>query len=184
MAILVVCLAAVLWDRKLILWLAIWMLVFSFLFPGYLHRAGETFSDAPPSGLTSRIELWNMGVELFLEKPLYGYGIGNYNWERYDRVRHRDDFSEHQKRLPPHNSYLLVASELGILGMVPFLGSLVAAAAMAGMRLDATATYRALTRVNGAPLSLLAIMIHANSNSLFHYPEVALPFWVLFAVES
>jgi probable O-glycosylation ligase (exosortase A-associated) len=57
-----------------------------------------------------RIEYWKVGIKMFLSNPLVGVGAGNY------RFRYRD-FGGWENEWPvPHNMYIEVLSELGILG--------------------------------------------------------------------
>lgn len=68
------------------------------------------------SGVWSRVELWMKGLGLFMQKPLMGVGIGMYHeaagltWGQWTTV---------------HNSFLQLATELGILGFALFLALLV-----------------------------------------------------------
>lgn len=55
------------------------------------------------SGGADRLELWSEGWELFKRSPLYGHGFGGY----YDAIN-----------IAPHNSFMLVAVDTGLLGLV------------------------------------------------------------------
>lgn len=65
--------------------------------------------------LTGRDELWSMGLQLSLEAPLYGNGIG--------RLRDLDGgelFPGHQS-IGVHNMYLLIFGESGFLPLLIYL---------------------------------------------------------------
>jgi len=53
-----------------------------------------------------RLEAWVLGMQLFKESPLFGVGFGN--------------FMEYHFRTA-HNSFVLCASELGLIGLYPWL---------------------------------------------------------------
>jgi len=55
------------------------------------------------SGGADRLEIWSDGWELFKQSPLYGHGLGSFG----DTMN-----------IAPHNSVILVAVELGLIGLV------------------------------------------------------------------
>ena len=55
------------------------------------------------SGGADRLEIWSEGWELFKQSPLYGHGFGGFG----DTMN-----------IAPHNSVVLVAVELGLIGLV------------------------------------------------------------------
>jgi len=71
-----------------------------------------------------RLQLWENTVELIKEKPLLGHGIGN--WPMVFPKTGLKDFVRIQERgrnffMQPHNDYLKVWSETGLLGLMLFL---------------------------------------------------------------
>ena len=74
--------------------------------------------DERASGTRSsdgRIELYSQAITQFLEFPLLGQGIGSFSWW-YVSV---------DERIYPHNLFLEIAGELGLLGLVIFVSGLV-----------------------------------------------------------
>ncbi|HEX7785874.1 MAG TPA: O-antigen ligase family protein [Methylomirabilota bacterium] len=78
-----------------------------------------TYSDEDSSN--SRLILWTAGLEMMRSHPLVGVGVGNYK-EALDTVA------------PPgvsirfsvaHNTYIQIGSELGVIGLLVFLGIIV-----------------------------------------------------------
>ena len=55
------------------------------------------------SGGVDRLEIWSEGWEMLKQSPLYGHGLGSYG----DAVN-----------IAAHNSFILVAAELGLVGLV------------------------------------------------------------------
>lgn len=74
---------------------------------GIQFGAGRAISV---SGGTDRLDIWSDGIGMFKTSPIWGVGY--------------DAFTEHS-RLTAHNSYLLVATEMGIVGLFLWLGMIV-----------------------------------------------------------
>ncbi len=73
------------------------------------------------TSLGYRFELWKASIHGFLEKPFLGWGWGNYPdiWFSYlekKEIQFDIDFGH------PHNQYFLFLTELGLIGLVLFLG--------------------------------------------------------------
>ncbi len=66
--------------------------------------------DAGESSAYGRIETWYDGIQMFIEHPLFGVGVGN--------------FTEHSW-LTAHNSFVLVLAETGIFGYTVWLAMVV-----------------------------------------------------------
>lgn len=62
--------------------------------------------------LNGRVELWEIGFKLFLQDPYLGIGAGGWSFISGET-------------LPIHNTYLQIAVELGILGLLTYLFSMV-----------------------------------------------------------
>lgn len=73
--------------------------------------------------LSGRSEVWQLGIELFAEKPMFGHGIGTSQSliEPYEGM-----FVTHQG-LHFHNSYLTIAVEMGLAGLLATLFALIVA---------------------------------------------------------
>lgn len=73
-----------------------------------IERLSETGSSISSGDLTGRVDIWDEGVEFFLESPVIGIGAGTF----------REWSSHHQ---PAHNVFLSILAETGIVGMLLFL---------------------------------------------------------------
>src|SRR5207237_1598421 len=67
------------------------------------------------AGVFTRVELWKGGVRLFLASPLTGVGIGMY--EVAEGLSH----GGRGKWSAAHNSFLQLATELGLVGFTLFV---------------------------------------------------------------
>jgi len=89
-------------------------------YPQFLERAGVVPSETTTNekAISDRILYQNIAIEMIKQKPLFGVGYKNF-------VLAMDDYSatelksfQHQ---PVHNIYLLVAAEIGLIGLAVFL---------------------------------------------------------------
>ena len=69
-------------------------------------------------GILPRVEIWNLGLNLFLRDPLTGVGIGMY--ENAAGLA----FGRSGGWVTAHNSFLQIAAELGLIGLVLFIALL------------------------------------------------------------
>ncbi|BCS35195.1 hypothetical protein TBR22_A44220 [Luteitalea sp. TBR-22] len=97
----------------------------------YLHTWLFTFNlRQPPDAIAKgRLAVWQVARDMVRAHPWVGIGLGRSPLE-FEVVRARlgIDSLPHDAKLSPHNTYLLVASELGLLGVAAFLCMLAAIA--------------------------------------------------------
>ncbi len=95
----------------------------------YLHTWLYTFNlRQPPDAIAKgRIAVWHVALAMIRERPLVGQGVGEAPLQ-FERVRAQLDIDTLPPGayLSPHNTYLLVTAELGLLGLGAFLLLLVA----------------------------------------------------------
>lgn len=80
--------------------------------PRTLARLGTTTSEIESGTLNGRTEIWAVGMQIFYQNPLLGIGAGNFrtavgNYFMADRA--------------PHNVFLAILVEQGIIGLSAFL---------------------------------------------------------------
>ena len=73
-------------------------------------------SSYADSSNAHRLELWSFGLEGFLRRPFFGYGIGNYNYYVINVL----GMTQHTV-VVAHNTYLDALLDLGIVGLLPIL---------------------------------------------------------------
>ncbi|NHV29323.1 O-antigen ligase [Burkholderia sp. D-99] len=80
-------------------------------------------SDAATStGL--RLEWYKKGLELYRQRPVIGYGAGGLEFE-FEKLTAGKTAAEGQLTSNPHNEYLLMAVQLGMLGLLLFINLIV-----------------------------------------------------------
>lgn len=78
----------------------------------YASILQETSTETRDNSSQLRINAWNDGWALFLERPITGWGIGCYSSARGKRFGHY---------MWPHNLYIQLLSELGVAGVIAFI---------------------------------------------------------------
>jgi O-antigen ligase len=82
----------------------------------YLNHKPEKI----PTSMGVRYKFWENSLKLVAEKPWFGYGTGSFA-EEYKRIT--DNHPDNKKN--PHNEFLLIAVQLGLLGFLTYLGFLI-----------------------------------------------------------
>jgi O-antigen ligase len=90
----------------------------------YLHTWLYTFNLRQPADAIAkgRIAVWQVALAMVRERPLVGQGVGQAPVQ-FERMRSAVGIESlpRDARLSPHNTYLLVTAELGLLGLAAFL---------------------------------------------------------------
>lgn len=87
-----------------------------------LASLGEVQGDYNVTEETGRIEIWKRGIGYYIQHPLTGVGIGQFNSAEGKSGESLVNPGEGFKWSTAHNSLVLAAAELGSLGLVGFLG--------------------------------------------------------------
>lgn len=79
----------------------------------------EKYEQGHPenTSLGMRLEYYKYGWELFKESPLFGKGTGSFDKE-YAKIAPRQTSN-------PHNEYLMIGTQWGLIGIILFIGMLV-----------------------------------------------------------
>ncbi|MGV8980341.1 O-antigen ligase family protein [Clostridium sp.] len=130
----------------------------------------------------SRIKLWKTAIMMIKEHPILGVGNGNFvtRYNEYIKKYKELKYQEYQN-YPGHNSYLKVQSELGIIGIVSFLG-IVAIALNRVKKLYSTTKdsfYKPFYM--GVMASMVAFLFMNLFDNLFFVPKATTFFWFLLA---
>ncbi|MFG2649051.1 O-antigen ligase family protein [Streptomyces sp. NPDC048436] len=143
-------------------------------------------TDAPDQSVTDRYTMWAAAVDMWSERPVSGVGLKAFPDHRdshasvalssaSDTAGAGAEFSR-EPLLSPHNMYLLVLSEQGLLGLCALVGSW-AAFLLLGLR--------RLARVRGRPgvdCALVACGLLVWQLVDFAYADIGGPSTVLMAV--
>lgn len=113
---------------------------------------GEGVNLLRTFSIFSRIDSWNSGLDLFLQKPILGWG--------YNTLR-----SINGERFQIDNSYLYIAATTGVIGLVLFLNLIYR-------------SYKSISSLSGQSFLLLIILHSLFNNSLF-YIWIFFAYWIM-----
>ena len=121
-----------------------------------LRNTSAHIFNTPLFSLINRSSYWKEAMNVISQHPFAGVGLGNYPFF---------------KSISPHNSYLQIWAEIGILGLISFVGL----------------AYRTLAKQKGSWnnalwIGSLAFLIHNLVDFTFFQPEVSLLWWVVAAL--
>lgn len=75
------------------------------------------------TGGAGRVGIWKVGIEMFVDHPILGVGLGNFPISYLHYAP--NFFGASQGLKGPHNDLLSIGTELGIVGLILFLGMLI-----------------------------------------------------------
>jgi O-antigen ligase len=88
------------------------------LFSGITERqSGAVGHEGMDESAQGRLDAWKAGGRMFIRHPLFGVGFGRFA-ENFDAYANNPVFWGYHET---HNSYIKVASESGLAGLVPFM---------------------------------------------------------------
>lgn len=147
-----------------------------------LESAANISSDA--SNL-ERINRWNCAIQMFLEKPLTGFGPGTYAFEYapFQKPENKTIISTNfGNGGNAHSEFLLALSEMGIFGLLAFI------AVVSMFFYTCIKLYYRITDRNTKILALVMILasvtyfIHAFLNNFLDQDKIAIPIYGVMAM--
>lgn len=167
-----------------------WKFIFIFIFGGgaavlipQVSVRLKALSD--PAQNESRVYLWKTALKMIKEHPVLGVGNGNFvslydsYVKKYPELKY-----PYFTHYPSHNSYLKVESELGILGIIFFIGLLYFAFASVKSFADKCKNDFNKYFYIGFLASMAAFYCMNFVDNLFFVPKTTAMFWILLAVSQ
>jgi O-antigen ligase len=146
-------------------------------FKTHISSMSNITSDA--SNL-ERINRWNCAIQMFEEKPVFGYGPGTYmfKYAPFQLNANRTIISTNSADGGnAHSEYLGPLAESGVLGMLTFLliiGTVIYTAVRTYMRVT---DRRLKLFVLAAFIGLVTYYIHGFLNNFLDTDKLSVPFW-------
>lgn len=131
----------------------------------------------------SRIKLWKTAIKMIKDHPIRGVGNGNFVY-MYDIYvnKYRELQYSNYTHYPSHNSYLKVASELGLFGVISSASIII----FSLVRLNKAIKYSCDDRIKGfltgTFASVIAFLFMNISDNLFFVPKTTCFFWMFLAL--
>ncbi len=143
--------------------------------PAVRERMGHVLEDPEAAG-GIRMQMWRDAPPMFRDRPLWGFGGGSYLWVYPPYQRH---VKEHLTWNYPHNEYIQLLLEYGVVGFALALGGL-AVLVWGLMRAIRASRHReGAYLLAGAGGALAANLIHALFDFNFHvFPNPHALVWV------
>jgi O-antigen ligase len=85
-----------------------------------VNEAEQFQTKAEATSMGIRMVLWNNTIKLIKERPLFGYGTGAFEKAYTPKVENEPKWKQDIKH-DPHNQYLKIATEQGLVGLAFFL---------------------------------------------------------------
>ncbi len=139
-----------------------------------------TIGNKSDSSTASRLPLYRAGLDVIVRRPLSGAGLGTAAVQRYIKL-----LNLYHARTPfvhSHNIYLQVWAEMGVLGFIGFVGSLLWGIKRAAHAVRHCRDSAARTITCAACAALCGSMVCGLADYLWNYPRVMCIFWFVFAV--
>jgi O-antigen ligase len=132
-----------------------------------------------------RINRWSSAMRLFKERPIFGWGPGTYQfvYAPYQRSKEKTIISTNYGDMGnAHSEYIGPLSESGALGMLTFLG-IVVATTITGLRVYRRARIRAVKMFSlTVTLGLVSYYVHGLMNNFLDTDKSSVPFWAFTAM--
>jgi len=133
----------------------------------------------------SRIKVWKTAVYMIKDHPLLGVGNGNFYTEYGGYIEKHPELTntyDYMQVYHPHNIFLKIQSELGILGTLAFIGIIVSVFRdlIRFIKSDCNPFFRIFYK--GFLVSAAVFMIMNLIDNFFSAPKVIAFFWIFIAI--
>ncbi|MGI6092088.1 MAG: polymerase [Veillonellaceae bacterium] len=169
----------VLYNRKIFWLLLLLPLLGLFGHDVLLERLMSIFNPTDTSS-TLRIALWESTVAMIMDKPFFGIGWGAY-WMVYPEY----DFfinDSSTKIVHAHNMYLNIAAEIGIPGLMVFLGIIYSHLKTAVNLISYSANRFTAGLMLGIAAALIALAVNGLTDYILFNIQMSMLFWLLNAI--
>jgi len=147
------------------------------------QRAISTFDEKDPS-INTRLLFWKTTLEMIKDRPIFGSGIGTF---KMNYLIYQADFLESNpyyikysgKAREAHNEYLQMWAELGIVGLMIFIGIILMFYSLIIDYLKENDSDKDKTIVFGLVLGITCFLIHSLFTFPLHVPALGVTFFTL-----
>ena len=134
-----------------------------------------------------RIHVWASSFNIIKAQPIMGVGVGNfeYAYPLYRTPKEKAVTPRGTKYTQAHNQILQIWSEVGILGLLVFLGILFYAFRKSALFIETKKKQNAFNEIflmAGTTAALVALLVQSFFNPMLEIPTSGLLFWLLLAL--
>lgn len=147
--------------------------------PGGMSRLSSLAGEG--GGIADRIGLWGLAVEMIRRRPLAGVGVGNYLSALGREVAADPSMLPPGVRaFTPHDSFLTIAAEIGLVGGAAFAWMVLRALRVCGVIAARLARGSREWSLHAAyTVGIVAFAVNAVTDNAFQNPRGATLFWLL-----
>jgi O-antigen ligase len=168
--------AAMVWlgltsQRKRLVWLIIGLTVITVLIVPSLRHTTMSIATVKDTSADVRVVLWQGTWNLIKSHPILGAGLAGFPamYDQYRLVKHTELL------LYPHNIFLNFWVEIGLLGLLAFIGLLIATFSQAHKNIQIS---RSPVLSLGITTALIAIIVYGLVDAPYFKNDLAVQFWV------
>ena len=149
------------------------ILALTFMFPIFAERISTIFTFREHSSNNFRINVWSSCLEMLKDNFLTGIGPGNSTFREVYGLYMKNNFDA----LSAYDIFLEIGIETGILGCIAFILIFVVSL----LKLHYLFWQKGNLFALGIFLSLVGVLIHGMTDTVFFRPQIFIPFWFLIA---
>ena len=169
-----------LWNRKLLPFCVLAGIAALPLLPTSIFNRILSIFNLNDTSTSSRFDLWAAGLQVIRREPITGVGLGA------DAVRRMVKLTQlYQGRasfVHCHNIYLQIWAEMGLLGLVSFLGTMLGTMKAAARAVHHCPNTPARHMAIGGTAAILGAMVCGLADYLWTYPRIMFLFWFVFGL--
>ena len=169
-----------LWNRKLLPFCVLAGLAALPLLPVSIFNRILSIFNLNDTSTSSRFDLWAAGLQVIGREPVTGVGLGA------DAVRRMVKLTQlYQGRasfVHCHNVYLQIWAEMGLLGLVSFLGAMLGMMKSAARAVRRSPNTPARHMAIGGTAAILGAMVCGLADYVWTYPRIMSLFWFVFGL--
>jgi O-antigen ligase len=137
----------------------------------------------------SRIKLWRIALDIIKDHPIRGVGNGNYPvyYKFYEYRYHYIEYYPEgypNSNVHPHNILLKVQSEMGILGLIIFLGLLISTFLNINKFSKFVKDVHLKIYYKGFLVAFVVFILMNMIDNFFSAPKVIAYFWIFIAISQ
>ncbi|MEG0780573.1 MAG: O-antigen ligase family protein, partial [Oscillospiraceae bacterium] len=171
-----------LWNPKLIPGLVLLAVVAVPFLPDTILNRILTITNLNDSSTSSRFPLYEAAINLIQERPVTGAGLGTDAVRQF--IKSNNLYHARAPFVHAHNIYLQIWGELGIVGLLSFVATLLWGYQSAAAAVKHTRSRAARLITIGGASAIAGAMVCGLADYLWNYPRVMCVFWFLFAVTA
>ena len=169
-----------LWNRKLLPFCVLAGIAALPLLPVSIFNRILSIFNLNDTSTSSRFDLWAAGLQVIRRDPITGVGLGA------DAVRRMVKLTQlYQGRasfVHCHNIYLQIWAEMGLLGLLSFLGAMLGMMKSAARAVRRSPNTPARHMAIGGTAAILGAMVCGLADYLWTYPRIMFLFWFVFGL--